>query len=215
MKTGICYVIGAGENHGLDFVRTGDDYVIAVDGGLRYLDEAGIAPDLVIGDFDSLDTCPQGPNVIRLNPVKDDTDMLAALKEGMGRGFSRFHLYCGMGGRIEHTIANIQLLAYLSQKGMRGFLHDADCFLTTLTDETLPLPEKEVGYLSVFSYTEKCEGVFLRGLKYELDNATLRSTFPLGISNEFQGEKSSISVRSGTLLIVLPKDILHQLPAVF
>lgn len=211
MKQGICYLVCAGRNTGLDFTPTANDYVIAVDGGLRYLEEARIKPNLIIGDFDTLGYCPTHSNVVRLNPHKNDTDTLAALKEGILEGFSQFHLYCGTGGRIEHTIANIQLLAFLSQGGRQGFLYDGDNVLTAITDYQLTLPRRDRGFLSVFSYTNECHGVNLRGLKYELNNAVLHSTFPLGISNEFKGIESSISVKKGTLLLVLPRDILPRL----
>ena len=98
MKQGICYLVCAGKNTGLDFTPTANDYVIAVDGGLRYLEEARIKPNLIIGDFDTLGYCPTHSNVVRLNPQKDETDTLAALKEGILEGFSQFHLYCGTGG---------------------------------------------------------------------------------------------------------------------
>lgn len=211
----ICYITGAGENWGIDFVPSANDYVIAVDGGLRYLQEANVDADLVIGDFDTLGHCPSHPNVIRLNPQKDDTDMLAAVKEGIGMGFSVFHLYGGTGGRIDHTIANVQLLAFLSQNGRQGFLMDRNCVITAITDCRLVFPETAQGYLSVFSYTEKSEGVTLCGLKYELSKAVLSNTFPIGISNEFRGVESSVSVESGTLLVVFPKDLLHQLSTIF
>lgn len=214
MQEGNCYVAGAGEHYGLDFVPSENDYVIAADGGLRRLEEAGILPDLIIGDFDTLGYCPSLPNVIRLHPEKDDTDMLAALKEGIRKGFSRFHIYGGTGGRIEHTIANLQLLAFLSETGRQGFLYDRDNVITAVTDAALALPARERGFLSVFSHTDHCDGVNLRGLKYELTDARLESTFPLGVSNEFKGTESLISVKSGTLLIVLPKDIPCQFAAV-
>ena len=208
MGQGICYLVCAGENTGLDFTLTANDYVIAVDGGFKVLEEAHITPDLVVGDFDTLGYCPTHPNVIRLNPRKDDTDTLAALKEGILEGFRCFHFYCGTGGRIEHTIANIQLLAFLSQSGRQGFLHDGNSILTTITSSKLTISRRESGFVSVFSYSEECQGVNLHGLKYELTDAVLHNTFPLGISNEFKGTESSISVRKGTLLVVFPKEVL-------
>lgn len=211
MEQGICYLVGAGQNTGLDFTLSANDYVIAVDGGFKILEEAHITPDLVVGDFDTLGYCPTHPNVIRLNPRKDDTDTLAALKEGLLEGFTQFHLYCGTGGRIEHTIANIQLLAFLSQSGRQGFLHDGDSVLTTITSGSLKIPRRESGFISVFSYTDECQGVNLQGLKYELTDAVLHSTFPLGISNEFKGMDSTVSVREGTLLVVFPKEVLKGL----
>lgn len=211
MKNAICYIIGAGENYGLDFTPTSNDFVIAADAGLRYLEQSGITADLVIGDFDSLDDTPAHPNTKVLSPEKDDTDMLAAVREGTRAGYSVFHIYCGMGGRIDHTIANIQILAYLSQNNMQGFLFGKDSVITAITNRKLSFDTIPSGYISVFSYTEKAERVCLHGLKYELKNATLTSTFPLGVSNEFIGKESSISVGNGMLLIVLPRKAIGKL----
>ena len=211
MTHSICYIIGAGENYGLDFTPTPNDFVIAADAGIRYLGQCGMTADLVIGDFDSLDGKPTHPNIRVLNPEKDDTDMLAAVREGINAGYSVFHIYCGMGDRIDHTIANIQILAYLSQNGMQGFLFGKDSIITAITNRKMTFDKIPSGYISVFSYTEKSEGVYLHGLKYKLENATLTSTFPLGVSNEFIGKESSVSVDSGTLLIVFPRESMEKL----
>lgn len=211
MNNSICYIIGAGENYGLDFTSSSNDFVIAADAGLCYLEQCGIAADLVIGDFDSINALPTHPNTLALNPEKDDTDMLAAVREGIKAGYSVFHIYCGTGGRIDHTIANLQVLAYLAQNNMRGFLFTKDSVMTAITNCKISFAQIPSGYISVFSYTEKSEGVYLQGLKYELNNATLTNTFPLGISNEFIGKEISVSVAAGTLLIVFPKEAMHKL----
>ena len=211
MTNNICYIIGAGENYGLDFTLSSNDFVIAADAGLCYLEQCGIAADLVIGDFDSINALPAHPNTMALNPEKDDTDMLAAVREGIKAGYSVFHIYCGTGGRIDHTIANLQVLSYLAQNGMQGYLFDKDSVMTAITNQKITFDKIPSGYISVFSYTEKAEGVYLQGLKYELNNATLTNTFPLGVSNEFIGKESSVSVAAGTLLIVFPKEALHKL----
>ena len=72
---GICYIVGAGECAEINFKKEENDFVIAADGGYKYLLEAGIIPDAIIGDFDSLGFLPEGNNVLKLNPVKDITDM--------------------------------------------------------------------------------------------------------------------------------------------
>lgn len=203
-KQGICYVVGAGQNFSLDFVPCKDDYVIAVDGGYQYLEQAGIPIDMAIGDFDSLQFIPQHPNVIVLNAEKDDTDMRSAIWEGIRRGYASFHIYCGTGGRMDHTIANIQLLAELSRDGRQGFLFGGDYVLTALTDGTMTFPEGVKGYISVFSHSDEAVGVFLEGLKYRLGGAVMRNTYPLGVSNELIGVRSRISVEKGTLLICYP-----------
>ena len=211
MSNAICYIVGAGENYGLNFTPTTEDFVIAADAGLCYLEQCGITANLVIGDFDSLRSLPTHPNTLALNPEKDDTYMLAAVREGIKAGYSVFHIYCGTGGRIDHTIANLQVLAYLAQNGMQGFLFDKDSVMTAITNQKITFDKIPSGYISVFSYTEKSEGVYLQGLKYELNNSTLTNTFPLGVSNEFIGKESSISVAAGTLLIVFPKEVMHEL----
>ena len=116
-KSAVCYIVGAGENYGLDFIPDEGDYIIAVDGGYQYLTQENIPADLVIGDFDTLRYVPEHPNVIKLPPEKDDTDTGWAVKEGWKRGYREFVLYGVTGGRISHTMANVQLLAGLAVKG--------------------------------------------------------------------------------------------------
>jgi thiamine pyrophosphokinase len=211
MKDGICYIVGAGENYGLDFVVQSDDYVIAADGGLTYLEQNNIKVDLVIGDFDTLHYTPTHPNVITLSEEKDDTDTLAAIREGINHGYSTFHIYCGMGGRIEHTVTNMQLLAFLSQSNRRGFLFGKDCVMTAITNGSMEFSSNANGRISVFSFSDTATGVYLNGLKYELDNATLTRTFPIGVSNEFIGRKSVVTVIDGTILLVFSKKIKEEI----
>ena len=206
MKDKICYVVGAGENYGLDFQPVTGDFVIAADAGLCYLDKQGIRADLVIGDFDTLKCIPKHSNTIVLSAEKDDTDTLAAVREGIRAGYTNFHIYCGTGGRIDHTMANLQVIAYLSANNMRGFLFDHGSVITAITNDRLCFKKNPCGYVSVFSCSTKAEGVTLCGLKYELNNAVLTNTFPIGVSNEFIDRESSISVSDGTLFIVFPKE---------
>ena len=108
-------------------------------------------------------------------------------------------------------MANLQVLAYLSANNMRGFLFDNGTVITAITNGSLCFGEIPCGYVSVFSCSEKAEGVTLCGLKYELNNATLTNTFPVGVSNEFIGRESSISVGGGTLFIVFPREAKERI----
>lgn len=200
MTKGICYIIGAGECGFLSFHEKKEDMVIAVDGGYEYA--KGKRVDLVVGDFDSLGFVPEHPNLLQLPPEKDDTDMLAAIKEGLKAGYRDFHIYGGCGGRFEHTIANIQCLAYLTQQGAKGILYDGEKRIVMLTKGSLQFPAHLTGYLSVFSYGESAEGVSLKGVKYPLEQAVLTDAFPIGVSNEFIGQSAEISVEKGRLLII-------------
>lgn len=210
MKKGTCYIVGGGKNYGIGFAKTENDYVIAADAGYTHLVQAGIGTDLVIGDFDSLPYPPEHNHIIRLCKDKDETDTFVALCKGIEAGYTRFCFYCCTGGRPDHTYGNIQLLAYLSNQKMRGFLIDRASIFTTVTDGSICMTTSD-GYISVFAYSDKAEGVSLKGLKYELHDATLTSLFPLGISNEIKGASCEVSVKHGTLLIVYPIDTMEVL----
>ena len=206
MNDKICYIIGAGDNHGLDFTAKDGDYVIAADGGLDHLQAQGIAPDLIIGDFDSVKSKPIQGNVLTLNPEKDFTDMYEAIKIGVEKGYTRFHIYCGTGGRFDHTFANIQALAYLSKQGKTGCLVGKDCVITAIANGGITFDACCEGYVSVFSYSDKSAGVCLEGLKYvHLENNELTSICPMGVSNEFTGAESTITVADGTLVVIFPR----------
>lgn len=198
----ICYIVGAGECKKLDFTKKDGDIVIAADGGYKYLQQAGIKPDIVIGDFDSLGKAPEGEKIIRLKPEKDVTDTYAAVSEGIKCGYSRFNIYGASGGRIEHTLANIQLIASLAEKNMQASIFDGSTVITAVTAKTSRFDSAYNGYISIFAHSDKCTGVCLRGLKYPLENAELSNLFPLGVSNEFLGVESEIVIGNGTAIIV-------------
>lgn len=200
MHQGICYIAGAGDCSRLFLKLKKEDFVIAVDGGYEYV--KGNRIDLVVGDFDSLPYVPEHPNVITLKPEKDDTDMMVALKEGLKRGYETFYIYGGCGGRIDHTYANIQCLAYLVDHYARGYLLTEDQVITMIQNDSIIFHSDMQGYVSVFAYGEKAEGVTIKGLKYSLENEALCDSFPLGVSNEFTGKTAEISVQKGRLLVI-------------
>lgn len=214
-KNRTCVIVSAGDLALTDIgIQIGEgDMCIAADGGYLYCKMLGIEPDLVIGDMDSLDESVRGeierlkeesPEKVRmLSPEKDDTDTLAAIKEGLAAGCSRFCLYGALGGRVEHTIANIQCLSYLRNRGAKGYIMDANVMMTVIKDETVKFQEAMEGYLSLFSLGEKAEGVTITGMKYLLEDAVVSNDFPIGISNEFIGEQGQVTVRSGMLLVIV------------
>lgn len=197
---GCCYIAGAGEfcENQLDIAP--DDIVIAADGGYRHFEKLGITPDIIMGDFDSAPRPPSG-KIMAFASEKDDTDMLLAVKHGFDLGFTEFKLYGGCGGRADHTFANIQTLLYIKKRGGNAQLFGSN-EIFTVTDSVVRFDGGQRGKVSVFSLSERAEGVCEKGLKYTLDNAVLENSFPLGVSNEFTGEPSEISVKNGFLLII-------------
>lgn len=197
----ICYIYGAGRGFSPFSPRPGD-LVIAADGGLDALARAGVAPDLIIGDFDSLGRIPEGENVVRLPAEKDDTDMLFAVRLGLGRGYARFVLLGGAGGRAAHSVANMQALAFIAARGGRGRLVGEGWECTVIENGALGFGAASRGYVSVFAFGGPAEGVTLRGLKYPLEDARLTPELPLGVSNEFTGSPASVEVGRGRLLVM-------------
>ena len=200
----ICYIIGAGEFYPNGLAPGPGDLIIAADGGYAHLQGCGIEPDIVIGDFDSLPEQPVHPNIIKLNKEKDCTDTFAALNAGLREGHNVFHIYGGTGGRADHTHANIQSLVYLARNGARGLLFGKDYIITAIRNTTVYFDSGYNGYISVFAHSGAAKGVYLKGLKYELENAELSDAVPLGVSNEFTGVESSVTVKDGTLVIIFP-----------
>ena len=196
-----CVIVCAGEVTQLLGPVDRQKLVIAADGGLAHLQRLAIAPDIILGDFDSLGYVPAGAQVYPVE--KDDTDSMLAIKKGLEQGCDTFYIYGALDGqRVDHTMANFQALQYLSERGCRGYLIGCHQIATAITDGWLELPERFAGYLSVFCMGADAGGVTVEGTRYELANATLTSGFPLGVSNRFLGKKTTVSVETGTLLLI-------------
>ncbi len=204
----LCVIFGAGETFAPRHKFGANDLIIAADGGYDAVIGSGIEPNVLIGDFDSLEGREEDikAHIVKLNPVKDDTDMLAAVKLGLRRGYTTFVMYGGVGGRLDHTVANFGTLGYLNAFSSRGFLVDRDAVATVITDDKFVVPKAARGTVSVFAYGGEATGVTLKNLKYTLDNATITPDFPIGVSNStIDGARAEISVKHGSLLIFFPR----------
>ncbi len=197
-QNSICYIVCALPQNNPPSPSTGD-LVIAADGGFAQL--GGVKADLVVGDFDSLGYVPDGIEVVRHPVRKDDTDTMLAAKEGLKRGYRKFVLLGGVGGRLDHTMANIQTLAFLHRNGARAALIGEGETITMIQNESLLFRAGLNGTVSVFSYGAVAKGVYERGLSFALTDATLTDDNPLGVSNEFTGAAAEVSVREGCLLV--------------
>ena len=208
MAEKLCYIMGAGEFTD-SYLPPADSFVIAADGGYQYLKNCGIVPDLVVGDFDSLGSVPVHPHVIQHPVMKDDTDMMLAAKTGLNMGYQTFVLNGGLGGRLDHSIANLQTLAFLAEQGARAFLIGPGQNITALSEGVLTFHPSCTGTISVFSSTDRSEGVTISGLKYSLEDGIFTSAMPMGVSNEFLGLPATVQVRKG-ILFILWTGILDQ-----
>ena len=198
-----CFIFSAGTFYGLRERPAPGDLCIAADAGYRACRQAGIVPDLLLGDFDSMDQPEDFANVLRSPVEKDDTDTMLAVKTGLEQGCREFHLYGGTGGkRLDHTLANLQTLLYLRRRGAQGYLYDDDFVWTAIENEALTVKKTvEWGLLSVFCLGDRAEGVDEEGLQYPLRDAVLTPEFPVGVSNHILEPRARVAVRKGVLIV--------------
>ena len=214
MDKKICYIFGAGEYDDInfEFANGKNGFIIAADGGYKWLESKGIKPGLLVGDMDSLEVVTEEIETVKMEPEKDDTDMAIAISEGLKRGYDCFYIFGGLGGRLDHTIGNIQQIIRLSRMGIQAFLISQRFSATAIHNGEAVFPHGYTGYLSVFAYGGMATGVCEEGLKYLLDDASLYDDVPLGVSNEFTGSGARVSVESGTLLIIWQQNLDKNLP---
>ena len=216
-----CIIVAAGDFQPVDLNRTEGDFLIACDAGFSYLENMGILPDLIVGDFDSLyETGPQyeemleeirkqnPESVLQLDVHKDDTDTMKAVRIGLEKGYRRFYLYGALGGkRLDHTLANMQTLLFIKHHGAVGYIMESNQLLLIAENETIHFHTGMTGTLSVFVMGDQADGVTERGLQYGLDHVTLTNDYPIGVSNEFIAEEAAeVTVEQGTLLITVKWD---------
>lgn len=182
-----------------------EGFVIAADRGLDYALAAGILPDLAVGDFDSAESAvPSGVEVMKFPPEKDESDALIAAKIALERGFDELRFLCALGGRLDHTFANLQMLYNLKKRGVSARLFGDREQAFFLENETREIPNFS-GYLSVFSW-EKSAVISEIGVKYPADRLSFSNEFPVGLSNEVVGKSAVVTVHSGAALILLVRE---------
>lgn len=209
-----CYITGAADFAPARFRPEPGDFIIAADAGITHLEKLGVTPDLVLGDFDSLGHVPDMPDV-EVSPVrKDDTDSMLAARRAIERGCDALLLFGCLGGaRLDHTLANIQTIAWADSQGAHAYLIGDCCCLTALRGgESLSFDRRYRGDFSVFCLGADASGVTERGLSYTLDRAPLTAHFPLGVSNSFTGESAYLSVEEGLLIVYWTDDPALPLP---
>ena len=205
-----CALIGAVEFNAEDFLARREagafDYVIAVDGGFAHLDALGVEPDMALGDFDSLGYVPKCRRVSRHPAHKDESDMELAMERAVNWGYDELFVYGALSGRLDHTVANLQLFARFSERGAYVTGIGGDFAVRMLTGpDVFELPGcLERGTVSVFSLNDVSRGVIERGMLYSLDDEPLSNRTSRGVSNELVGEPASVAVEEGTLCVFYP-----------
>ena len=187
------------------------DYLIAVDGGLRHLDQLNLTPNLLIGDLDSVHSVAlqkaeaAGVEILRFPVEKDESDLELAALEALRRGFSELLITGTSGGRIDHILACLAILALPDLQKVKAKIADGKSTVYYIK-ECFEL-ETEIGDLiSLQAWGEGVDGLSTTGLKWELNNARLHPWGALGLSNLALQNRVTVSLKSGQLFLTHTKN---------
>ncbi|MBR0541405.1 MAG: thiamine diphosphokinase [Clostridia bacterium] len=198
-----CVIVAAGTISDLDILKKNifyDDYIIAADAGYTKLKSAGIEPHLIVGDFDSSDIPENDVELITLSPVKDYTDTEFAVMQAVDRGYGEILIIGGLGGRIDHSMANIAVMLRYKKQGVNITMVDENHRVFTLANESKVIVKGNY-YVSVFAPDGECK-VKLEGFYYNNDELTLYPDSSVGVSNEIVDDNAKITALSGTALVI-------------
>lgn len=184
-----------------------DVLIICCDGGVRHFQNSVIRPDVIIGDMDSItpaqlaDYSEDKIKIIKHPANKDFSDTELALDYALSLEPQEIFIWCALGGRIDHTLANIFLLCRGQEKRIRTSLVDEYCEAFVLDKKTSFINEKGKT-VSLLALTPEVTGITLSGFLYPLENGTLKMGDSRGISNVINEARAVISASKGKLLVV-------------
>lgn len=188
--------------------------IIAVDNGLKILNEIDIKPNHIVGDFDTvkrkiLDRYidDKSIEIHEFNPIKDNTDTDIAIRLAVKLNSDEIIILGGIGTRIDHVLGNIQVLKYALDNNVKCKIIDENNEIQLINKTTI-LNKSEIDkkYISLIPLTEKVENINLKGFKYELKNGKLTIGSSLGVSNEILKEQAIIEFDNGILIMIFSRD---------
>lgn len=183
-----------------------DDYFIFCDSGLRHRENLCVAPNLIVGDFDSFEKPCCNTEIIQLPCKKDDTDTVFAIKEALRRGFEDFLLIGVCGERLDHTLGNVSALLFLDKKGIKGTIVDDYSEMEIISRETAFVTD-DYNYFSLLNITGDAKDITIKNAEYPLTNAQITCEYQYGISNRpIKGMTAEIQVKEGRLLLIKIKE---------
>lgn len=187
------------------------DVIIAADGGLNHLKKMDIAPTLMLGDFDSIDSLDDfrkyfpKAEVHSFEVRKDYTDSELAIRTAIEYQATKITLLAVTGSRLDHSLANIMLLKLIYDAGIIGELINEDNVIR-YTEKTIDLIGEVGSNMSIVPVGEEVSGITLSGFEYPLEDATLAFGSTTGISNVFAKERATVAIKSGKALVFQSRD---------
>ncbi len=203
-------IIVNGEINDYDYYKNyinDDDFIICADGGIKHLNAIGVTPDVFVGDFDSSspDQLIGDVEIQKHNPIKNYTDTKLAIDIAFEKGYGNIEILGGLGGRVDHLLANVFLLKYIHENGGVGKIVDEKNMVMLLTD-TITLNKENNSFVSLVPLTPTVEGITNKGLIYPLNDFCMRFGSTRGISNEFADDSAEITIKKGEALVIISKE---------
>lgn len=192
-----------------------DDWLVAVDGGLRHAHAMGRAPHVLIGDLDSVSgaeidwVSAAGGRVLRYPPEKDETDLELALELARAEGYTTVLLVAALGGRVDHMLGNLSLLAHPALDGLDALVVEPGMEIFLIRGER-EIEGRAGDLVSLLPLFGAARGVRTEGLQYPLRDEDLLPYRTRGISNVMLGSRASVSLQSGLLVCVHLDDRLAR-----
>ena len=205
-------ILSAAPCENLDYVRhflheNPECLILCADGGMKYAEQLGVTPDMVVADFDSGRETAACGEIVRLTPEKDDTDTQHCVYLAIERGCTDLTLACATGGRLDHLLGNLLLCEGAYEAGARLAVMDQQNMVFYHPGGTMQFLRKNAKrYVSVIPLDSKLTGVTMRGLKYPLEDAELTRSNPISISNEAVDAQFCIEIRQGRALVIFSED---------
>lgn len=187
------------------------DYVICADGGLEKVKKLDLMPNLILGDFDSVDPSilenykSLNIETVTFPPEKDYTDMELAIDHAANRGFKEIILVGASGTRLDHTVANMLLIEKYFNKNINIKIIDNNNIIQMVTNNMSILFKKNY-YVSIVPFSKSIQGLTLQGFKYPLNNVNVKRGSTLCISNEVSEEVGVIKINKGSALVFISRD---------
>ncbi|MFA5182461.1 MAG: thiamine diphosphokinase [Syntrophales bacterium] len=211
MKRVVVIIAGSGIED-MEFLRrrigaAAPEAILCADGGARYAHALGLAPDLIIGDMDSLaeellrDFEEKGIAIAPYAARKDETDTQLALIRALEMSPEEILIFGALGKRLDHTLANLGLLIMSLEKGVSIKLIDEDCEVFVMSGAAT-VSGKKGQTVSIFPWGGEARGITLEGFEYPLTDAAMTLARPYGISNRLTAEEGMIKVEIGCLLVI-------------
>lgn len=187
------------------------DYIICADGGANHAYKMNITPNYIIGDLDSINKETidfyKKQNVLfeEFPSKKNETDSELCIFLSKSLNANKIDLFGTLGGRIDHILANINLLYYIREQEIIPRIISEQEEIYIATNECVKIKGNVNDIISIIPIKGDAKGVTLENLEYPLNNYDMNYSTPLGISNIMLSEECKIAVKKGSLLIIRNK----------